>query len=121
MSTLPPTPSFNKNVPVITPGGGSSAAYANPNSPESILRKTASLEAQVAVDSKFDVNQSPYHDGFENPSSNSYTLRLLLSLVVLIFITLTTFHTLKFSAKAYMLAIAVFIIFLVIRTHIRND
>jgi len=120
MSTLPPTPSFNKNVPVLTAAGASSAAYTNPNSPESILRKTATLQAQVAIDSKFDVEQSPYHtEGFENPH-NSYTLRALLSLVILIFITLASFPTLTFSAKAYMLSIEVFLIILVINTYVRN-
>jgi hypothetical protein len=83
MSTLKPTPSFNKNVPVVTPGGGSSLAYKDPNSPESILRNTATLQAQALVDTKYDVNTSPYHEGFKlnlrrrHRPYNSYILILL--------------------------------------------
>jgi hypothetical protein len=83
MSTLKPTPSFNKNVPVVTPGGGSSLAYKDPNSPESILRNTATLQAQALVDTKYDVNTSAYHEGFKlrlqrrHRSHNSYILILL--------------------------------------------
>ena len=84
MSTLKPTPSFNKNVPVVTPGGGSSLAYKDPNSPESILRNTATLQAQALVDTKYDVATSPYHEGFKlnlrrrrRPFMNPYILLLL--------------------------------------------
>jgi len=86
MSTLKPTPSFNKNVPVVTPGGGSSLAYKDPNSPESILRNTATLQAQALVDTKYDVNTSPYHEGFKlnlrrkHRPHNSYIVVILLTL-----------------------------------------
>jgi hypothetical protein len=87
MSTLKPTPSFNKNVPVVTPGGGSSLAYKDPNSPESILRNTATLQAQALVDTKYDVNTTGYHEGFKlnlrrrhRPYKNSYILVILLTL-----------------------------------------
>jgi len=104
-STLPPTPSFNQNVPVVTSAGGTAHAYKDPKSPESILRQTAELNAQAAVDSKFDVATSPYHDGFMdrsagtagsagtigtigslNPASKRYAIQTILTLIILLFI-----------------------------------
>jgi hypothetical protein len=101
-STLPPTPSFNENVPVVTSAGGTAHAYKDPKSPESILRQTAELNAQAAVDSKFDVATSPYHDGFMdgstgsigsiwtiesmNPTSKRYAIQTILTIIILLFI-----------------------------------
>lgn len=65
MSTLPPTPSYNANVPVVTSSGGTSAAYKDPNSPESIMKKTTLVQAQAAVDTTFDVNQEALKEGFK--------------------------------------------------------
>jgi hypothetical protein len=59
-STLPPSPTYNPNVPVVTPAGGTALAYKDPNSPEAILRKTAALNAQARVDSQFDNATSAY-------------------------------------------------------------
>ncbi len=50
--------SYNPNVPVVTSAGGTTVAYKDPNSPESILRKTAALNAQANVDTQFD-NTTP--------------------------------------------------------------
>ena len=99
MATLPPTPSFNQNVPVVTSAGGTAHAYKDPKSPESILRQTAELNAQAAVDSKFDVATSPYHDGFVNgpmgaigpmgalnPTSKRYAIQTILTIIILLFI-----------------------------------
>jgi hypothetical protein len=61
-STLRPTPSYNANIPVVTAAGGTESAYKDPNSPESILKKTTELNAQTAVDTKFDAAMSPYHE-----------------------------------------------------------
>lgn len=57
MSTLPPEPKYDPNIPVVTPGGGTVAAYNDPNSPESLMKKTAETRAQASVDSKFDVKE----------------------------------------------------------------
>ena len=54
-ATLPPAPPVNRDVPVITSAGGSSAAYKDPNSPEAIMRKTTQTEAQSITDTRFDV------------------------------------------------------------------
>lgn len=56
MSTLPPTPEFNPNVPIISSAGGTAVAYKNPKSPESIMKKTTLLQAQGAVDTMYDVD-----------------------------------------------------------------
>lgn len=69
-STLRPTPSYNANIPVVTSEGGTNIAYKDPNSPESILKKTTELNAQVAVDTKFDVATSPYYEGFQRFQGN---------------------------------------------------
>ena len=57
-STLPPTPSYNPNIPIISSAGGTTAAYKDPNSPESIMKATTLLQAQSAVDSTYDVDVS---------------------------------------------------------------
>lgn len=57
-STLPPTPSYNANIPIISSAGGTTAAYKDPNSPESIMKATTLLQAQAAVDSTYDVDVS---------------------------------------------------------------
>ena len=57
-STLPPTPSYNANIPIISSAGGTSVAYKDPNSPESIMKATTLLQAQAAVDSTYDVDVS---------------------------------------------------------------
>ena len=118
MSTLPPPPSFNQNIPVLTSAGGTSAAYKNPNSPESIMKKTAELQAQTAVDSTFDVAQSPYHEGFTSSPAN---IRILLYLIIIIFIAIVIFDKMKVSAKLFMLVIAVSLIVFVIGIYSRNE
>lgn len=70
-STLPPEPTYNPNVPVVTPAGGTSVAYKDPNSPEAILRKTAALNAQARVDSQFDNATSAYASGGSDVKQSS--------------------------------------------------
>jgi hypothetical protein len=56
MSTLPPTPQFNPNIPIISWAGGTAVAYSNPKSPESIMKKTTLLHAQGQIDTMYDVD-----------------------------------------------------------------
>lgn len=115
VSTLPPNPSFNPNVPIVTSAGGTTAAYKDPNSPESILRKTTEVQAQAAVDSKFDVAQSAYTQGFKNFTRKSSGARpTLLTFIILLFIVLVVFKTLKFVAKVFIASIAVILILILI-------
>lgn len=58
MSTLPPVPSYDPNIPIISSGGGTSSAYKDPNSPESIMKKTATLDAQAKMDSRYNVQEN---------------------------------------------------------------
>ncbi len=53
--SLPPAPPVNRDIPVITSAGGSSAAYNDPSSPESIMKKTTLVQAQGITDTRFDV------------------------------------------------------------------
>lgn len=116
-STLAPTPSFNKNVPVVTPAGGTEAAYKDPNSPESILRNTASLQAQVAVDQKYDVATSPYYEPFSD-YNNSSVIQILLSLIVLIFIMLVSLKNMSFAGRIFLLTIASILMIFLIHVYI---
>lgn len=56
MSTLPPTPVYDPNIPIISSAGGTSVAYKDPKSPESIMKKTTLLQSQTTVDTKYDVD-----------------------------------------------------------------
>jgi hypothetical protein len=65
MSDTLPQPQFiDPNIPIVTPDGGSNAAYKNPNSPESIMKKTKMIDVQSKTDTQFDVAVSPYHESF---------------------------------------------------------
>jgi hypothetical protein len=115
MATLPPTPSFNPNIPIVTSAGGTTAAYKDPNSPESILKKTTEVQAQSAVDSKYDVAQSPYAQGFKNyRRSNKGPRSTLLTFIILLFILLVVFKTLKFVAKLFLASLAVILLLILI-------
>lgn len=84
MSTLPPKPSYNPNIPIISSAGGTSVAYKDPNSPESIMKKTTEVNAQAAVDSSYDVNvpaHEPFKMRFLGRSGRSSPLNLLLILL----------------------------------------
>ena len=63
MSTIPAIPSYNPNVPILTSNGGKAEVYNDPNSPESILKRTTALQVQSTVDTQFDVNV-PAYEGF---------------------------------------------------------
>jgi len=119
MSTLPDTPTYNANIPIITSAGGTSSAYKDPNSPESIMKKTTEIHAQTKVDSKYDVNQSAYSDGFRNYKYRNRSY-ILLSFVVLIFISLVVHRKFKSRAKIFLLCAAVIILLLVIKEYRRG-
>jgi hypothetical protein len=79
-----PNLSVNKRVPVITPEGANPAAYDDPNSPESILRRVRQTEVQAQIDRKYDVPVSPYQESFcvHAYPSNPYNSPLILVLVI---------------------------------------
>ncbi len=110
MPTLPPTPSYNANVPVVTSGGGSSAAYKDPNSPESIMKKTTLVNAQAAVDTTYDVNHDDAavkegYKGFKmRGTNNKYSL--ITFIITLLFIVFSRGKSMKSSAKVFLSLLA---------------
>jgi uncharacterized membrane protein len=86
-STLPPTPSYNPNIPIISSAGGTSVAYKDPNSPESIMKATTLLQAQAAVDSTYDVDLSKLDkkkEGFRASAKRRNDSRILYLFIVFI-------------------------------------
>ena len=57
MSIRDAPPPYDTNIPVVTSAGGTSAAYKDPNSPESLMKKATLMQAQAAVDSTYDVKE----------------------------------------------------------------
>ena len=62
-STLPPQQPIDTSIPIVSSGGGNPAAYKDPKSPESIMRKAKTMQVQAQVDSQFDSNE-PTHESF---------------------------------------------------------
>lgn len=111
MSTLPPTPSYNPNVPVVTSSGGTSAAYKDPNSPESIMKKTTLVQAQAAVDTTFDVNQEALKEGFKGRGFRSKGGKndryiSIFFLIAVLFIMFSRGKSLKPYAKVFLSLLA---------------
>jgi hypothetical protein len=119
MSTLPPTPSFNANIPVVTSSGGTSAAYKDPNSPESIMKKTTLVKAQAAVDTTFDVNQVAVKDGFKGfrmrgkGSKNDKYISIFF-LIAVLFILFSRGKNLRAYAKVFFSFLAAILIIITI-------
>jgi len=115
-STLPPTPSYNPAVTVLTSNGGTAAAYKDPNSPESIMKKTNSLQVQTAVDSQFDVAQSPYHEGFQS-SKNQYLRYIIIGFIIFGLVLLFSKKRLNFYKKAFVVTtlILLFLLYLLLQ------
>lgn len=99
MSTLPPEPSYDANIPIISSAGGTSVAYQDPNSPESIMKKTTLAQAQGRVDTKYDVDLKKVKEKFSTYSSCSkqsdrkndiYILYIFVTLLLMTLFTQTT-------------------------------
>ena len=109
-STLPPEPSYNPHIPIVSSAGGTKAAYANPNSPESIMKKTTLLNAQTAVDTKYDVNPSTVttlqgtKEGFSMGSFNP--IYILYVFVLLLLSILILRKKARVSSKIFLLAVS---------------
>jgi hypothetical protein len=115
MSTLPPEPTYNPNVPVISSAGGTAAAYKDPNSPESIMKKTTLAKAQGQVDTKFDVNLAAV-EGFQvGTMTEVYILYVFVTLLLITLFTQTTK-----PRKLFILSLASFLLLLSIYLLQRN-
>ena len=124
-STLAPTPSFNPNIPIVSSAGGKKESYNDPNSPESILKKLTTLRAQSAVDTKYDVARSPYYEeekfvNINSPISSPDIIQTLLGFIIALFVILVSYKSFKFSAKLFLLGLAVLLVILVIHVYVRN-
>lgn len=115
-STLRPTPSYNPNIPVVTSAGGTNVAYKDPNSPEGILKRTTELNAQTAVDTKYDAAASPYTEAFCGCSKRD-KLQTLLLITIVVFVTLVSAKNLKFSGKMLLLVLCVLLIIASLRIY----
>jgi uncharacterized membrane protein len=116
-STLPPTPSFNPNIPIISSAGGTTSAYKDPNSPESIMKATTLLQAQTAVDSTYDVDVSKLDKkkegfkGFRAFSKRRNDSRILYLFIVFILAVLFFRRkTIGLQSKIWLLRLAVALI-----------
>jgi hypothetical protein len=109
MAALPPAPTVNRDVPVITSAGGSSAAYKDPNSPESIMKKTTQTEAQGITDTRFDVPP----DAFMNYSPGNTIFLPCFSVILFLFIVLSMKRIQK-SIRTFFLAALVLLLVLCI-------
>lgn len=112
MATLPPTPTYNANIPIISSAGGTAAAYKDPNSPESIMKQTTLLHAQSVVDTTYDVdlNAEKKKEGFSKQPTN--TLYILYAFLFLLLIALFTQRT--SGGKIYVLSLASLLLILTI-------
>jgi hypothetical protein len=108
MSTLPPNPSYNANIPIVTSSGGTSASYKDPNSPESIMKKATLVQAQAAVDTKYDVDQK--EEGFrmrmlKGRGSNNKNW-MIFNIVLLLIVIFSSGKKLKPYGKVFLALLA---------------
>ena len=116
MTTLPPTPTYNANIPIISSAGGTAAAYKDPNSPESIMEQTTLLHAQSIVDTTYDVdlNAEKKKEGFSKYSGDAYTSAMFILYSFLFLLLLALFTRRTPSAKIYLLSLASLLLILTI-------
>jgi hypothetical protein len=86
-----------QNIPVLTSAGGKAESYNDPNSPESIMKKTKEIQVQSMVDTKYDVKESAYDkkENFKNWQSTKLNSQPLLHFAAVIFFTLASYKILK--------------------------
>ena len=111
MSTLPPKPTFDPNIPIVSSGGGGTAAYKDPNSAESILKKTSTLDAQAKVDSSYDVSESFRSRQQRISNKRGHTLLYLLFFILIVYFAL---KTVKFAAKVFLGIIAIMLLIVIV-------
>jgi hypothetical protein len=116
VSTLPPTPAYDPNIPIVTPQGGTTAAYKDPNSPESIMKRVTETKAQAAVDTKYDVATNPYKEGFRSSmrARKRSAQGTLMSFIIMILVAIVIYKTLKFAAKVFLIVLAVILLLILI-------
>jgi hypothetical protein len=92
---------YDPNVPIVTPGGGTEAAYKDPNSPESIMKKVAQTDAQAKVDRVYDVQS------FVN--YKKYDVRILYYVFIPLLLVALFLQTAK-KAKLFIISLCVILL-----------
>jgi hypothetical protein len=104
----------------ISPNSGKNGAALVPGSPDDVARKTAELNAQTIVDTKYDVSTEVfYKEGFCN-DTNNYEMYIILAFVVSLFILLVSRKNLRYKAKIYLLGSTAILMGVVIYLYTRN-
>ena len=110
-----PTPPYNPNIPIVTSAGGTTVAYKDPNSPESLMKKVTLLNAQTAVDRKFD-STTPTHEGFcsfcptelRGFSSPTIPFVFILFILLLVFLLVPKFVPSRYRSFVFILLFLLF-------------
>jgi len=105
MSTLPPTPAYNPNIPIISSAGGTAVAYKDPKSPESIMKNTTLLQAQTIVDTSYDVDLKAVKEGFRGFKMQEFRGGKSILYFFLFILVITLFTQKKISGKIYIAAL----------------
>jgi len=115
-----PTPSYNPHPIDVSTESGRNGAALIPGSPDDVARKTAQLNAQTIVDTKYDVKTEVfYKEPFCN-EINNYEMYIILAFVVSLFILTVSRKNLRYKAKIYLLVSTVILMGVVIYLYTRN-
>lgn len=105
MSTLPPSPQYNANIPIISSAGGTAVAYKDPKSPESIMKNTTLLQAQTIVDTSYDVDLKTIKEGFCGFKMQQFRGGKSILYFFVFILVITLFTQKKISGKIYIAAL----------------
>lgn len=105
------SPVYSKEVPSITPDAGNPVAYQKPNSPESITRKMAGLQAQAIEDTRYDLTMDKRPEPFLNQTNSSYLLQYIF-IIFIFFLLFSLFSqkTLNKKARAYIITLLLLLV-----------
>jgi len=130
-------PSCELDIPVLSPSAGDKNAYLEPNSPDAIIRKAATLRAQACVDTMFDVHPTIYHTGeaiknlsprprtidgfYDYKATATASIPILLVFILALFIILVSSKSLRRSGKICLLSCMGLLMAVVIFIYTRNE
>jgi hypothetical protein len=117
MESLPPAPPVNRDIPVVTSAGASSAAYNDPNSPEAIMKKTTLVQAQGITDTRFDVPE----DAFQNYTFQTNTPLFLIVTVFCLILFLILLSKCKVRKSIQILFLSTLIVLLLLSMKKKNE
>ncbi len=75
---------YDPNIPIFTPNAGTEAAYRDPNSPESLMKKTVQTDVQSKKDRKYDVQAFLNYEKRLSPVTILYYFFIPLLLITLL-------------------------------------